>query len=119
MTDDVFHLTPNDVRGQQFRRVLRGYDAAQVEEFKERAADEMERLLRDRAKLDERLQGFQEQLRAFRERERAMNEALLAAQQLRVAAQEQAEKEAEAILREARADSLRMVGQKREVWQAM
>ena len=40
-----------------------------------------------------------------------MNEALLAAQQLRVAAQEQAEKEAEAILREARADSLRMVGQ--------
>jgi DivIVA domain-containing protein len=114
MTDDVFHLTPNDVRSQEFRRGLRGYDTTQVEEFKQRVAEEMERLLRERAKYEERLQGFQEQLRAFRERERAMNEALLAAQQLRVAAQEQAEREAEAILREARTDSLRLVSQAQE-----
>lgn len=114
MTDDGFHLTPNDVRSQDFRRTFRGYDAAQVEDFKQRVADEMDRVLRERTKLDERLQGFQEQLRAFRERERAMNEALLAAQQLRVAAQEQAEREAEVILREAKADSLRMVGAAQE-----
>jgi DivIVA domain-containing protein len=111
MTDDTFHLTPNDVRSQEFRRSLRGYDPKQVEDFKQRVADEVDRLLRERAKLEERLQGFQEQLRAFRERERAMNEALLAAQQLRVAAQEQAEKEGEAILREARANALRLVSQ--------
>jgi len=114
MTDDVFHLTPNDVRSQQFRRAFRGCDIVQVEEFKQRVAEEMDRLLRERSKLDERLQGFQEQLRAFRERERAMNEALVAAQQLRVAAQEQAEREAEIILREAKADALRLVGQAQE-----
>ncbi|HXI20421.1 MAG TPA: DivIVA domain-containing protein, partial [Gemmatimonadales bacterium] len=42
------------------------------------------------------------------------NEAVLAAQQLRVAAQEAAEREGEAILREARADALRLVGQAQE-----
>ena len=95
MTRRPFQLTPNDVRAQEFQRIFRGYDPAQVDEFKTRVAEELDRLVRERIKLDERLQGFQEQLRAFRERERAMNEALLAAQQLRVAAQEQAEREAE------------------------
>jgi DivIVA domain-containing protein len=108
---DAFHLTPSDVRAQEFQRVFRGYDPRQVDEFKARVADEMERLVRERLKLDDRLQGFQEQLRAFRERERAMNEALLSAQQLRVAAQEQADREAEGILRQARADALRLLGQ--------
>jgi len=111
MTHDAFHLTPSDVRAQEFQRVFRGYDPRQVDEFKGRVADELERLVRERLKLDDRLQGFQEQLRAFRDRERAMNEALLTAQQLRVAAQEQADREAEGILRQARADALRLVGQ--------
>jgi DivIVA domain-containing protein len=111
MTDEAFYLTPNDVRSQDFRRSFRGYEPEQVEEFKQRVAEEMDRMYRERAKLEERLSSFQEQLRAFRDRERAMNEALLAAQQLRVAAQDQAEKESEAILREARADALRLVGQ--------
>jgi DivIVA domain-containing protein len=103
MSDDAFHLTPSDVRAQEFQRVFRGCDPAQVDEFKGRVAEELDRLLREKVKLEERLQGF-------RDRERAMNEALLAAQQLRVAAQEQAEKESESILREARADALRLLG---------
>ncbi len=72
-------------------------------------ADEIERLMRERAQMEERLANFQEQLRAFRDRERAMNEALLAAQQLRVDAEEQATREAEAIVREAKAESVRLV----------
>jgi DivIVA domain-containing protein len=112
MNDEAaFHLTPSDVRSREFQRGFRGYDPDQVDGFKAQLADELERMIRDKAKMEERLQGFQEQLRAFRERERAMNEALLAAQQLRVAAVEQAEREGEAILREARADALRLVGQ--------
>jgi DivIVA domain-containing protein len=109
MTDDVFHLTPHDIRAQEFHRTVRGYDRLQVDEFKGRAADEIERLLRERAQLDERVRNFQEQLRAFRERERAMNEALVAAQQLREEVKAQADLQAEAILREARAEAMRIV----------
>ncbi len=110
MSDDhAFHLTPLDVRSQEFARTLRGYDRAQVDEFKLAISEELERLLRDRAQHEERLRGVQEQLRAFRDRERAMNEALVAAQQLRVDSREQAEREAELVLREARAEAERIL----------
>ncbi len=106
MTEDVFQLTPHDVRAQEFQRTLRGYDRTQVDEFKMRISEELERLLREKAQLEERIKNFQEQLRAFRDRERAMNDALVAAQQLRVEAKEQAEREAESILREAKTEAL-------------
>ena len=109
MTEDTFHLTPHDVRGQEFQRAVRGYDRREVEDFKERLADEIERLMRERAQTEERLSNFQEQLRAFRDRERAMNEALLAAQQLRVDAEVQATREAEGIVRQAKAESVRLI----------
>jgi DivIVA domain-containing protein len=106
MTDDhAFRLTPLDVRSQEFARALRGYDRAQVDEFKLAVSEELDRLLRERSQQEERLRSAQEQLRAFQERERAMNEALIAAQQLRVDSREQAEREAELVLREARAEA--------------
>jgi DivIVA domain-containing protein len=109
MTDETFHLTPHDIRAQEFQRTIRGYEPAQVESFKQRVAEEFDRVLRDRVQLEERLKGMLEQLRSFRERERAMNEALVAAQQLRADMQAQTGREAEAILREARAEAARLV----------
>ena len=112
MSDDhAFHLTPLDVRSQEFARAMRGYDRAQVDEFKLAISEELERLLRDRAQQEERLRGTQEQLRAFLDRERAMNEALVAAQQLRADSREQAEREAELVVKEARAEAQRIVQQ--------
>lgn len=109
MTDDAFHLTPLDVRSQDFAVGFRGYDRAQVNEFKLAISEELERLLRDRAQHEERLRSAQEQLRAFRDRERAMNEALIAAQQLRVDSRAQAEREAELVVREAKAEAERIL----------
>jgi DivIVA domain-containing protein len=109
MTDDVFNLTPHDVRGQEFARGFRGYDVSQVEEFRHRVAEALDRLLRERSQMEERLRGMQEQLRTFREREKAMNEALIAAQQLRTDTKLQSERDAEAVLREAKAEALRVV----------
>jgi DivIVA domain-containing protein len=115
MTDDhAFHLTPLDVRSQEFARALRGYDRAQVDEFKLAISEELERLLRERAQNEERLRSAQEQLRAYQDRERAMNEALVAAQQLRVDSREQAEREAELVLREARAEADRIMERARQ-----
>jgi DivIVA domain-containing protein len=101
MTEDAFHLTSHDVRAQEFQRAIRGYDTTQVDEFKQRMAEEIDRLVRDRVQLDERVKGMSEQLRAYRDRERAMNDALVAAQQLRAEAQTQADREREIALREA------------------
>jgi DivIVA domain-containing protein len=114
MDDHAFHLTPLDVRSQEFARVFRGYDRAQVDEFKMAISEELERLLRDRAQYEERLRSAQEQLRAYQDRERAMNEALVAAQQLRVDSREQAEREAELVLRGARAEAERIMERARQ-----
>ena len=109
MTDDAFHLTSHDVRAQEFQRVMRGYDPAQVEEFKQRMAEEIDRLVRDRVQLDERIKGMSEQLKSYRDRDRAMNDALISAQQLRTETQTQVEREREVALREARAQADQML----------
>lgn len=103
MNDDVFRLTPLDVRKQEFRKALRGFDPLEVEDFRTRVADEMERLVREKNAHEERHRDLVEQLQAFRERERALNDALVAAQQLRAETKEQAEREAQMIVRTAEA----------------
>ena len=56
MSDDVFRLTPLDLRKQEFRKVMRGFDPATVEDFRARAADELERVVRERMALEEQAQ---------------------------------------------------------------
>ncbi|MGH7336625.1 MAG: DivIVA domain-containing protein, partial [Myxococcota bacterium] len=113
MTDDAFTLTPLDVRKQEFRKTLRGYDPAGVEDFRVRVADALERAIRERTILDERLAALTEQLRVFREREKAMNEALVAAQQLRQETRAAAEREGQVIVREAQAEAKRLLDEAR------
>lgn len=113
MNDDVFRLTPLDVRKQEFRKAMRGYDQAEVEDFRKRAADELERVVRERLALTDRVKRLEEQVAAFKEREKAMNDALVTAQQLRAETREQAEREAQMILREADADAERRIDRAR------
>jgi DivIVA domain-containing protein len=109
MIDETFHLTPLDVRRYEFGRALRGYDPERVDQFREQAAQELERLARVNQELESKAKGFHEQLRAFRERDKAINEALVSAQQLRGDIREQSEKEGQLIIREARAEAERIV----------
>ena len=105
MSDEIFHLTPLDVRRYEFGRVLRGYDPERVDQFREQVADELERLTRANQELEQKARSFHDQLKSFRERDKALNEALVHAQQLRAELREQAEKESQLILREAQAQA--------------
>ena len=110
MTEEhEFHLTPVDARRYDFGSALRGYDKARVDQFRDQVADELERLTRLNQDLEQKAKGFHEQLRAFRERDKALNDALISAQQLRAETREQAEREAQLILREAKAEGERLV----------
>jgi len=114
MTDESFHLTPLDIRRYDFGNALRGYDKTRVDQFREQVANEVERLVRQTQELEAKARGFHEQLRAFRERDKAINEALISAQQLRAEVREQADREAQLILREARAESERMLAEQKQ-----
>jgi len=105
MVDESFHLTPVDVRRFDFGSALRGYDKTRVEQFRAQVIEELERITRVNMELESKARGFHEQLKAFRDRDKALNEALVSAQQIRAETREQAEREAQLILREARADA--------------
>jgi DivIVA domain-containing protein len=109
MNDEAFHLTPVDVRRFDFGSALRGYDKVRVNQLRDQVADELERLTRVNQELEAKAKGFHEQLRAFRERDKALNDALISAQQLRAETREQADREAQLILREARAEGERLL----------
>jgi DivIVA domain-containing protein len=110
MNDEGFYLTPLDIRRYDFETArVGGYKKERVDQFRDQVADELERLTRLNQDLEAKAKNFHEQLRAFRERDKALNDALISAQQLRGEIREQAEREAQLILREARAEADRVV----------
>ena len=114
----MIDLTPLDVRKKKgdFRRVMRGYDAESVDNFLEVVANRMEELVRQNGALAGKVDAMSGSMAEYRDRERAMNEALVSAQQLREDMREQARREADLLLREARAQGDRIVADaKRQV----
>ena len=114
----MIDLTPLDVRKKKgdFRRVMRGYDPDSVDNFLDEVVARMEELVRENQGNTARVAQMTEAIADYRERERAMNEALVSAQQLREGMREQAQREADLVLREARAEGERIVADaKRQV----
>jgi DivIVA domain-containing protein len=111
----MIDLTPLDVKKKKgdFRRAVRGYDTAAVDDFLDTVSARMEELVRENVMASARLESMTESIGNYRERERAMNEALVSAQQLREEMREQAAREADLVLREARAEADRIVGEAR------
>ncbi len=99
----MMDLTPLDVRKKKedFRRVVRGYDPAEVDGFLDIVSDRLEDLVGREMRLREQSDLLREQLAAFQDRERALNEALVTAQELREEARAQAEKTADLRIRDA------------------
>ena len=55
-------ITPLDIYQQEFKRVLRGIDPDEVEDFLERVADDYEQLVKENTSLKERIESLKAQL---------------------------------------------------------
>jgi cell division initiation protein len=112
----MIDLTPLDVRKKKgdFRRGLRGYEPAVVDEFLDLVAERLEELVRENVQLREKLGGLTETISSYRDREKAMNEALVSAQQLREEVRVQASRDSELAIREARLEAERIVAEARQ-----
>ncbi|HKW10062.1 MAG TPA: DivIVA domain-containing protein [Gemmatimonadaceae bacterium] len=109
MNDEIFRLTPVDVRRMEFPKAMRGYEPSRVDAFRDQVAGELDRLTRANQDLDATVRSLTEQLRAFRDRDKALNDALVSAQQLRAEVRDQSERESQLVLREARSEAERIV----------
>jgi cell division initiation protein len=94
-------LTPLDVRKQEFRRVMRGYDPDEVRVFLGLVAGEMESLRQEHDALSQQVIAMRSKLEEYQSLERSLRDAVVAAQGMRDDARRQAEREGELILAKA------------------
>ena len=94
-------MTSLDLRKQTFKKVMRGYDKAEVQAFLEMIADEFERLNRDNLKLQEQDAQLQMEVDRFRSMEETLHEMLKTAQLAAEDVRENARKEGRLMVKEA------------------
>lgn len=95
-------ITPLDVRKQEFKRGMRGYDGDEVRAFLSNLADEYEAVLVDNKQLRERLVEQDEKLSEYRNLEQTLRDTLMTAEKLAQEARDTARREGEVLLAEAR-----------------
>ena len=97
----MIDLTPIEVRKKKgdFRRALRGYEPALVDDFLDLAADRLEQLIREHLAQKERLAELERRVNEYRDRERALTDALVSAQEMREEIRVQSEREAQLALK--------------------
>lgn len=94
-------LTPLDIKKQEFKKSMRGFDPVEVEAFLEMISDEFEVLIRDRNQLSDEVLKLKTQLKDYQQVERTFKESLMKAQQTIDQSRDNAKHEAELIIKEA------------------
>ena len=94
-------LTPLDIRKQEFRKVIRGYDSIEVDTFLEMVADEYESLVRSKSEWNSKLKRLEDRLKEYQEIEKTLQKTLMEAQNSFSKSKEDSKKEAELIIKEA------------------
>jgi cell division initiation protein len=106
----MIDLTPLEVRKKKgdFKRALRGYDGALVDDFLDLVADRLEGVVRQKLDLEERVRTLEQRLREFTDREKGLTDALVSAQEMREDTRQQMAREVELMRREAEAEAERI-----------
>jgi cell division initiation protein len=104
-------LTPLDIKKQEFKKVMRGYDPVEVDTFMDMLANEFEDLLKAQKEMRDKVVELEVQLRDYRQIEKTLQQTLLQAQEATGRTYESARKEAELIVQEAEQKAGKIVNQ--------
>jgi cell division initiation protein len=101
-------LSAIDIKKQEFKKSMRGYDVAEVEAYLDTVANEVENLYRENeylkeqiAKLDEEKKSLHDEVDIFKENEKTFQKAIVKSQDMAEDVVENAKKRAELIIKEA------------------
>jgi cell division initiation protein len=97
-------ITPLDIYQQEFKRVLRGVDPDEVEDFLERVADDYEQIIKENAALKEQIESLKAQLAADGKMEQ-VGDLETATREEAANITREAKKEADNLIREARKEA--------------
>ncbi|MGH7596258.1 MAG: DivIVA domain-containing protein [bacterium] len=94
-------LSPLDIKKQEFKRLMRGYDPEEVHTFLEMVAEEFEILQREKNRLEDETLKLRTQLHDYQEVERTLKQTLMNAQESVQLSRDNSKREADLLLREA------------------
>ncbi|MBM2840393.1 MAG: cell division initiation protein [Bacteroidetes bacterium] len=104
-------LTPLDIKKQEFKKVMRGYDTIEVDTFMDMMASEFEELLKQQNDLRDKVVELETQLKDYKQIEKTLHQTLLQAQESTSKTYESARKESELITREAELKATQLLAQ--------
>lgn len=102
-------LTPMDINNKEFKKVLRGYNADEVDEFLDEVVDNYEELYKENANLKEKLTNLNEKIEHYSKIESTIQNTLLLAQNAAEQAKNSAQKEAELMVKNANETAQRIM----------
>lgn len=94
-------ITPLEIKRQQFKKAMRGYDTVEVETFLEMLSNEVEELLKSNKDLRDKTIELETQLSDYRNMEKTLQQTLMQAQEASGKSIENSRKEAGLILQDA------------------
>lgn len=104
-------LTPLDIKKQEFKKVMRGFDPVEVDTFMDMMASEFEDLLKQQKEMRDKVLELETQLKDYRQIEKTLQQTLLQAQEATGRTYESARREAELIVKEAESKAAKIVEQ--------
>ncbi|GAA0788477.1 DivIVA domain-containing protein [Hathewaya limosa] len=94
-------ITSMDIDSKEFKKVFRGYDIDEVNDFLNEIADDYEELYKENSTLKEKLSGYEEKVEHYRKIEETIQNTLVLAQGAAEQAKISAQKEADIIIQNA------------------
>jgi cell division initiation protein len=102
-------ITPLEIRKQEFKKGLRGYDPHEVRSFLEMVSTELENLLRENAGLSEKVKDLDSKIEDYHRMEKILQSTLTTTQKATDELKDGAKKEAETIIANARVEAQRFL----------
>jgi len=102
-------ITPLEIKHQQFKKSIRGYDPIEVETFLEMIANEMEDLIHENREQKDQLIQQETQLADYKNIEKSLQQTFMQAQETSGKSIENSKREAEIIIKEAEVKASQIV----------
>lgn len=102
-------LTSMDINNKDFKKVLRGYDQDEVDEFLDKISEDYEKVYKENSSLKEKVVVLNEKLQHYAKLEETIQNTLVLAQNAAEQAKKSANKEAELVLKNANDTSRQII----------
>ena len=94
-------ITPNEISNKDFKKVFRGYDIDEVDEFLEQLVDDYEKIYKENLSLKEKISLLNEKIEHYSNIEGTLQNTLILAQTAAEQAKDNSKRDAELIIKDA------------------